>query len=175
MALLYRKKVRDFILSLLSANFNTAMAATATAYGTQPFTLDFSGASINFAVTNIDPANIEDCQIQWSENMFVGGCLYTSDVVNKGDIKQYNIAAQMFANIDFYVRQRTGVEGINTEDEFDAIEDCVVSIMQNINNQWPAGAIYARSFEASRQTLIPLSDGFATRIPLKFLIEVYVQ
>jgi hypothetical protein len=175
MALLYRKTARDFVLSLLAANFNPTLNDIAETYGITPFTLDFSTDSIDFAVSHIEPRDIETCQIQWSQGVSVGGCLYTTDVVNKGDPKQWSIAAQMFVNLDFYVLERSGVEGFNTEDYFDAIEEAAVVVIQNLANQWPAGVVYSRRFEAARQNLIPLGDGFASRIPIKFLFEVYVQ
>lgn len=175
MPLLYRKKVRDAVFALLAANFNSTLGSLASAYGIVPFTLDFTNASDNFLVAALDPRNIELCGLQWSEEMNAGGCLYTSDVLNDGDPKQFNIAAKLFAHVDLYVRQRTGIEGSDTEDQFDAIEEAVVAIMQNLSNAWPGGVIYTRNFAAAREYLIPLSDGFATRIPMKFLFEVYVN
>lgn len=174
--LLYRKTVRDFVLGLLAANFNALLASFAAPYGVSGLTpLDFSPDSTNFAVSHIDPANIEACQIQWAEEMNLGGCLYTEDLVNDGGPKQWNIASKLFVHLDLYVRQRTGVEGFNTEDEFDCIEDAAVSAVQNLANQWPSGVIYSRDFAATREASIPLGDGFATRIPMKFLFEIYVQ
>jgi hypothetical protein len=173
--LLYRKTVRDAVLAFLAAGFNARINAFASIYGIAPFTLDFTTASVNFAVASIDPANIENCQIDWSGDVNVGGCLYTGDLVNDGGPKEWNVASKLFVHLDLYVRQRTGIEGFNTEDEFDCIEDAAVSTIQNLDNRWPGGVIYSRDFAGTRERSIPLGDGFAARIPLKFLFEVFVQ
>lgn len=173
--LLYRKTACDFVLGLLASNFNQTMNAFADAYNTMPFTLDFSTASTNFTVSILDPKNIEVCQIQWSDTIAVGGCLYTGDVINKGGPKQWNIAARMFVHLDLYVRDRTGVEGFNTENYFSAIEDCATAILQDETVKWPPGVIFTRDWDATREGLVPLGDGFFMRIPMKFLFEIYVN
>lgn len=162
-------------MPLLSSGFNSTLASLAASYGVTPFTLDFTSSSINFAVTHINEANIETCQIQWSSGVRVGGCLYTTEAINSGGPKQWNFAGKVMANLDFYVRDREGTEGFNTEDYFDCIEDAVVTILQNESNAWPGGVIYTRDLEMGRESLIPLSDGFATRIPIKALFEIYVN
>lgn len=171
MALQYRKKVRDSILTLLTASFNSTLGTLAATYGITPFTIDFSSSSVNFAVSHIDPADIENCQFE----TYPAACLYTTEAINTGDPKQWNFSGKVMANLDFYVRDRNGAEGFDTESYFDAIEDSVLSILQNESNQWPGGVIYTRSLEMGREYLIPLGDGFATRIPIKALFEVYVQ
>lgn len=171
MALLYRKKVRDAVLGLLSANFNTVMEATATVYGVDPVVIDFTPGSPTFAVSHIDPSNVEKCQFL----QYPAACLYTSDVVDMGSPKQWEFSGKVMAHIDFYVRDREGVEGSNTEDLFDAIEDAVLQVLNSPANAWPAGVVFARNTQASRQTLIPLADGYATQIPIGSLFEVFIQ
>ena len=170
----YRKKTRDAILSLLTANFNTTLAALASSYGITPFTLDFSAASINFAVSHIDENNIENCQIEWSSGVSVGGCLYTSDALDENSVHALNFSGKLFANLDFFVRDRQGKEGFNTEDFFDCIEDAAMNVL-NDPASYPPGVLFQRQSEMQRGAIIPLSDGFATTIPIKTLFEVYVN
>jgi hypothetical protein len=173
MALLYRKLVRDAILSLLSdpsTGFNPTLAALAGAYGISPFQIDFTGASGNFAISHIDKSNIEHSQLL----EFPGGCLYTTDAVDKGDPHGFYFAGAVMAHVVFFVRERQGVEGFNTEDPFDAIEDAVLSVVNRPGNQWPAGVAFQRQAEMSREYLFPLGDGYGTSIPIGLLFGVYV-
>jgi hypothetical protein len=170
-ALQYRKLVRDSILSLLTASFNSTLSALAGTYGITPFALDFSTSSIDFAVSHIEPSSIENCQFQ----TFPAGCLYTSDAVDEGEPHALSFAGKLFAHVDFYVRDREGAEGFNTEDLFDAIEDAALTVLKNPANAWPAGVLFQRQSEMSREYLIPLGDGFATRIPIKTLFQIYIN
>jgi len=172
-ALLYRKIVRDAIVAVLSAagtGFNDRLTASAETYGITPFPLDFSSASVNFAVSHIEPADIEVCQLQ----AFPAACLYTTDAIDEGDPYSLSFAGKLFANVDFYVRDREGVEA-STEDFFDAIEDAALSALNNPANPWPAGVLFQRKSEMQREYLIPLGDGYATRIPIRTLFEIYVN
>lgn len=171
MALQYRKVVRDAVLGFLAANFNNALSGMGGIYGITPFELDFSDSSTNFAVSHIDPAKIERCQL----TDFPAACLYTSEVQANGDVHAIQFSGKLMAHLDLYVRDREGAEGFNTEDLFDAIEDAAVSVLNNRSNHWPAGVIYSRMLNMNRETLIPLGDGFATRIPITMAFEVYVS
>jgi hypothetical protein len=170
MALQYRKTVRDAVLSLLQANFNTTLSGLAAAYGIDPFAIDFTSGSTNFAVSHIDPSNIERCQF----TEFPAACLYTSDAADNGETKNMHFCGQVQAHIDFYVRDKDGVEGFDTESLFDAIEDAVLTLLNDQSNQWPAGVIFARNTRMQRQTLVPLGEGLATYIPITTVFEVYV-
>jgi hypothetical protein len=172
--LVYRKIVRDAILAFLVQKFNAGITALAEVYQIEPFSLDFSPESENFAVSHIDPSNIETCQIQWGTGMNVGGCLYTTEGLDTGIPRGFSFAGRVMANLDFYVRDRDGAEGFNTEDFFDAIEDAALGVLNNPANQWPAGVNCSRQSELGREFNIPLGDGFATRIPIKSLFEVRV-
>jgi hypothetical protein len=172
MALLYRKKVRDAVLGFLTSSFNSTLASVAPTYGIPAFSLDFSPeSSVDFAVSHIEPSNIETCRL----TSFPAGCLYTSDVVDEGEPHSLSFAGKLFAHIDFYVRDREGAEGFNTEDLFDAIEDAALTVLGNPANVWPPGVLFQRKSEMSREYLIPLGDGFATRIPIKTLFEVFIN
>lgn len=169
MALLYRKKVRDAILSLLTTSFNSTLDTVCAAYGVDPFVLDFSDGSPNFAVSHIDPVNIENCQFQ----QFPAMCIYTTDAVDNGSPRALSFAGQLIANADIYLRYRDGAEGTNTEDIPDAIEEAFFTLLNTAT--WPAGVLFQRQTKLTRETIVPLSDGFYMRIPISTLFEVYVN
>ena len=173
MALQYRKKIRDAILSFLSnpaTGFNPTLNGLANIYGLTPFVIDWTGNSGNFAISHIDKGNIEVCQL----TDYPGACLYTTDVIDKGDPRGFSFSGKVMAHLVFFVREREGVEAFNTEDEFDAIEDAAVSVLNNAANQWPQGVIFARLTQMEREYLLPLGDGFGTSIPIGTLFELYV-
>ena len=148
MALQYRKLVRDAIVSFLTANFNTTLAAVAPTYGITPFELDFSVTSQDFAVSRIEPGKIvENCQLL----NFPAACLYTTDAVDEGEPYGLSFAGKLFAHLDFYVNDGAGAEGQNTEDLFDAIEDAALMVLGNPANAWPPGVLFQRKSEMQRQ------------------------
>jgi hypothetical protein len=173
MSLQYRKKVRDAILGLFAdpaTGFNATLAAMAVTYGIAPFSIDFSGAAGNFAISHIERSNIEVCYL----TSFPGACLYTSDIVDNADPKGFSFSGRVMAHLDFYVLDRGGIEGFNTEDEFDAIEDAALSIMNRDANQWPAGILFSRRSQGTRESMYPLGDGYGTKIPIGSLFDVYI-
>lgn len=173
MALLYRKLVRDALLTLLSdpsVGFNPTFAGLASQYSVAPITIDFTASSQTFAVSHIEKGNIEHSRLL----QYPAACLYTSDVVDRGDPHGFMFAGQVMAHVDFFVRERQGIEGFDTESQFDAIEDAVLSVVNRPTNQWPGGVAFQRQAQMSREYLIPLADGFGTIIPIGLLFGVYV-
>lgn len=170
MSIAYRKVVRDAVLGILRATWNDTFNDVANDYGIAPFGIDFSGGSQSFAVAHIDPSRIEASQLQ----IFPAACLYTTDATDNGDPHGFIFSGSVMANLDFYVRNREGIEPSDSESQFDAIEDAALMVLNDPSNQWPDGVIFARNSRMQREYLIPLGDGFATRIPISTLFEVYV-
>lgn len=168
MALQYRKVVRDAILQFLTAGFNDAMIANAVIYGITPFRIDFSTSSRNFAIAHIAPENIEKSQLL----EYPAGCLYTEAAQDTGIPRGLPFAGSVSACLDFFIRDRNGVEPFDSESFFDAIEDAVLTTLNNPALQWPVGVIFARQSVMHREYLIPLGDGFGTRIPIHLQFEV---
>jgi len=176
-ALLYRKTIRDAIVAVLSAagtGFNARLTASAVAYGIEPFSIDFTGADQNFALCKIDPQNIELCSLL----NFPAGCLYTDEAADSGLPRGITFSGEVIACLEFYLRQREGVEGFDSESLLDATEDAAMSAINSPAVSWPINStisvIFARKNSAERDHLIQLGDGFGQRIRMRILFEVKV-
>ena len=172
--LLYRKILRDYVLSLFATEFDAVSNQSAKAYGTDPVVIDFTAGSANFLVSYVSPDDVEDCGFQWGDGVNVAGCMYTGGAKDTGIPRGFRFAGLVDLHIDWYIRKREGVEGFDTESQLDAIEDAADAIIVDPANQWPAGFNLSRKSDFTRQPNVPLGDGYATRIPMKFLFEVKV-
>jgi hypothetical protein len=176
LSLTYRKTVRDAIRAAMahaSTGFNVRLNALATAYGITPFTIDWTSAeSRTFAQSLIDPQNIEICQLL----DFPAACLYTEQANDTGFPRGVKFSGSMVASLDFWQRQRDGIESLDTESMSDAIEDAAMSVLNDPTVPWPINSsisvIFARQCAIQRDHLVPLADGFGQRVSIKIPFEV---
>jgi hypothetical protein len=172
-ALRYRKLVRDAIETALAdpaTGFNARLSSAAGVYGITPFSIDFTGAANNYARANINSADIELCELL----SFPAACIYTGDANDTGDPRQWSFAGGVEAYLDFYVRDRSGVEPFDTESFLDAIEDAALSTLNVYSLAWPPGVAFTRETKIARDHLIPLGDGHGHRISISLPFEVRV-
>lgn len=163
MALWYRKRIRDAAVALLAASFNTKLQALAIDYGIVPFEIDWtSDDSRSFAQCFIEPDQVEASQIL----DFPGVTIYTTEAEDTGEPRGVPFYGAVILAIDFYVRLRLGVER-NTEDLMDAVEDAVMSILNDPAVTWPPGVLFGRKTKAARNSVQPLSDGFQQLIRIE--------
>ena len=168
MALQYRKRVRDAAIGFLAdpgTGFNPKFYALADIYGVAAFEIDFSPDSRNFAQCFVDPDNVEKSQLL----DFPGVTVYTTEAEDIGEPRGLAFFGNVILAVDFYVRLREGAER-NTEDLMDAVEDAVLSALNDPSNDWPPGVLFSRITKVDRQSVQPLADGFhqLIRIESKF-------
>jgi hypothetical protein len=150
MARLYRKTVRDAIISVLAdpaTGFNTRLNASAVEYGITSFAIDWSGAAGNFALSYIDPANIEICELL----NFPAACLYTDEAADTGLPRGITFSGQVIACLEFYQRLRKGIESFDTESLTDAIEDATMSALNDPVVAWPISQVHFGDLRAAEQ------------------------
>lgn len=166
MALQYRLRVRRKAVSLLSdvsSGFNPTFVAIAAVYGVTPFAIDWSISSRNFAQCFVAPENIEASQIL----DFPGVTVYTTDDEDQGEPRGVPYKGDLILSVDFYVRLRQGAER-NTEDLMDAVDDSVISVINNPAVTWTPGILFSRRSKGTRNPLQPLSDGFHQLVRREF-------
>jgi hypothetical protein len=180
MPLLYRKSLRDAVTAILadqSNGFNARLDAAAITYGIVPFAIDFSGASRNFAQTYIDPVAIEMSNLL--DINPCGGTIYTEEAQDTGEPRGAgSFCGAVLLCLDWYVRDREGIESDNTEDFLDAIEAAALGAINwpgNVFSTDQTSITLARRSKMPRERLIPLADGFATRIPMQMQFNVFDQ
>lgn len=170
----YRKLVRDAIKACLAAGFNDAISSNAILYGVQPFAVDFSDSSTSFVQCSVDPEGIELAPF----TEFPAGCCYTEDAAEADQPFALGFGGHVMGSVDFYVRHRDGIEGANTEDELDRIEDAVMTLFRAY--QWPlvkdvSTVVYSRRARSQRRHFIPLGDGWASRISIQAQFSVSIN
>lgn len=180
--LLYRKTLRDAVVSVLAdetSGFNARLAASAVTYGIIPFTINFDAPpqgdiphpDQNFFLGNIEAASVETSPLM----SFPAACLYTTDALDRGDPRGMGFTGEVAANLDFYVRYRIGVEPFDTESILDAIEDAVISTLNDPPVQWPVGVLFMRNTRVTRDGIRELADGWQQRIMIRTVFGVYAN
>ena len=134
----------------------------ATTYGILAFQIDWTADSRNFAQCFVEPDHIEDSQLL----DFPGVTIYTTEAEDTGEPRGLPFFGNVILAIDFYVRLREGAEK-NTEDLIDAVEDAVLSVLNDPNVIWPPGVLFSRITKAARMPIQPLSDGFQQLIRIE--------
>lgn len=171
MALLYRKLVRDAVVAVLSANFNSAHAAAATLYGVTPIALDFSSASQNFVQVYIDPTELELSPILTPEP--AGMALWTEPAVDTGRVRASTFDGGVIFRLCGIITLREGAETSDTESILDCFEDAVLTTL-NSYTAWAPPLRYSRETRIERGKLMPLADGFRQWFDLSGKFEMTI-
>lgn len=170
----YRKSVRDAVVAALVADFNTNHAAIANDYGVTPLTFDFSNASRNFGLWNINPTEVELSPLLDLDP--AGMAVYTEKAIDTDSIRGVRFDGAVLFCICGIYRPRKGAEGSDTESIMDAFEDAA---MLTINQyQWPINSdvslLFTRETSIERSKLMPLSDGFQQSFEIVGKVKVLV-
>lgn len=178
----YRKRVRDAVFRILSnetTGFNARMATLAQEYGVEPFEIDFSLSSTNFiqSAVGVDTDNFAYSQ------MFprpLGISLYTVGVVNTKDQNSGFFSGQVECRIDCYLqfsaKLREGldtIEGGNTEDTLDAIEEALLLSLHDDLAAW-GDVVYNLDVTTSRGALKTTGDGWQQRLSVVLICGVHI-
>lgn len=122
-----------------ATGFNAKLAAVASTYGIQPFTIDWSATSKNFFRGFIDPNDVDDS----TPSRYPLVMLYSITSSNDHDSMPRVFSGKVTLGLDFHVTWKQGNALKNFEDLGDAIEDAVYAVFSDGN--WPQlwGAQYA--------------------------------
>ncbi len=177
MALEHRKRVRDalrFLLSAEATGFNSMLATVAPVYGVAPFEIDFG--SVPSASFFQGFLSLESQSLSMLKPHPVALALYTSDATNDQRIMRSaepRFLGRVVAHLDFYHHVIDGEETYDTESVADAIEDAVLNVITPGSVE-QYGIIYDGGVSCVREAFQQLGDGYQQRIPITFLFEVHV-
>jgi len=135
------KRVRAALYGRLSARFNSTLAAICTRDSLTAFSIDFASwpKSVNFFTGQLDPAEIEES----TPLKYPLVTLYTAGSVSQCLQKPATFAGLVTAGIDVHLSWRGGNVSMDMEAMGDAVEETMVSIMNDLTQQsWGANVIY---------------------------------
>lgn len=171
-----RKLIRDAAVSRLSdatTGFNAAIAALASAYEITAFTINWAAGSGSFVQMFLNPDQLDTSQIL----EYPALALYTSTArESTGDgnrITGAHFSGIIHLHLDFYIKFIDEIEVDDTESIADAIEDAVLSVLHTPTAAWPANVTYNGDFEAPRESMVQLGDGYEMRVPFILTFEVH--
>lgn len=178
----YRKAAREAVLRILSdevTGFNARMADLAQEYFVEPFSIDFSPTSTNFIQSAV---GVDTDNFAYSK-MFpkpLGMTLYTVGAVNTKDQNSGFFSGQVECRIDAYLqfsaKLREGldtIEGGNTEDALDAIEEAILLCLHDDAAAW-GPVSYNLDVTTARGALKTTGDGWQQRISIILVCGVHV-
>ena len=136
------RSVREAAARLLAdptAGFNTRLAALASTYGIQPFSIDWGTASKNFFRGFLDPNDVDES----TPSRYPLVMLYSTGSSNDHDSMSRVFSGPVVLGLDFHVTWRAAGALRNFEDLGDAIEESVYAVFGDGN--WPQlwGAAFA--------------------------------
>jgi hypothetical protein len=180
-----RKLIRSTMRTALADatyGFNAKLAAIATAYSIDAFTLDWSATdSDNFQQSFLDVRAeklsrlIRDIRAE----------LYTSASAQRESggerSKNSTFEGRILAHLDITLQFSEGetVTADQTEDLADAIEDVLIQIFLDPAAHYARDLregplYYGGGFACSRQPIEQAEDGFSQRLPFIFIFEVHI-
>lgn len=159
MSLAFTKICRDTVLGRLSdevLGLNAKIAANATEYGQEPFTIDFTGESGNFYQVNADPDTIEASSEIYGDNYAV---LYTAGASDTGNIKSMTFSGNVNVILRIHHLFSSGRLEVDMESIMDLVDSCVLESVNDPQNYMVAShpkATYQGGVQLSR---LPLTTG----------------
>jgi len=184
-----RPRVSDTLRGILAnpaTGFNARFAALAAGYAVaNPFAIDWTSGSANFAEIYLAPDQIEYANLIPGDD---GVCvlLYTSiSATNSGDERQKpsTFSGQIMAHVDFILKRKTirllrqGANlpsdlGGNLEQFANAIEDAFLSTIMDFTVDW-SPVDFNGDFQCAREPFLFTGDGWQSRIPFQLMCEVH--
>lgn len=178
-----RKLVRDAMRTALSYptyGFNSRIAAVASTYGIDPFSIDWSPDSTNFTESYVAGQSERDSKLSG-----IHVAIYTSlsSQSSGGDRPKGSVFhGEIQAHLDFTLQFREGIELTEdlTEGYADAVEDAVIAVLldpraPNATLFCGGGPItYSGDFACAREPILSLDDGYSQRLPFTFIYEVHI-
>ena len=180
----FRKVVRDTFKAALSAEtdgFNAQLAAIASDYDVNPFSIDWATNSENFIQSYIAPEKVDVSGLI----KFPGAVLYTSRGVddNKGP-KGTRWGGQILAHFDVYLRFRALddpqwdgnqiPESADTESMADAVDVSVVAAVRAASSNFQTAGLILAGINSSREPVQQFGDGYGQRLAFTFGINLGV-
>lgn len=172
-----RKTVRDALVSVLSnatRGFNVKLAALATAYAIDAFTIDWTTQSTSLFQGFLTASDVEVGQLAPDAACPVGVLIYTTTSVGMALQKPSKFSGQIGAVVDFYIRFREGIEQDSIEGICDAIEDAALEALYDNAAAWPSNVLLSANVVVPKEPAELTGDGWQQRIPIVLIFEVTV-
>jgi hypothetical protein len=166
------RKVREAVLLRLSdptSGFNANLAAVASTYGIQPFSVDWSATSKNFFRGFLDPNDVDES----TPSRYPLVMMYAITSTNRNLQKFALFSGEVILGLDFHITWRAGNALRNFEDLGDAIEDAVYKTLNGTDFQaWGAPLTYNGQISLAKRPLELAGEHWRQTLSFRLTLQV---